>query len=310
MRWLPPALLVLGNAIAWPLFVSGGMGAVYGWLALLTILPMIAVLAALTTIVHAVRARRVSYPMWLSLLLGLPTLVPGLWAFGIALITFPTTLDSAAPPATVRLPADVPLRVLWGGDTVEHNRHAATPDQRWAYDFVVEPALVGSTELTDYGCWGAAVLAPTSGTVSVATDGLPDEVPSRPSNNTEHPLGNSVAIEIDGGTYIVVAHLQQGSVLVSKGDRVDEGQPLGRCGNSGNTSEPHIHVHHQRQNPARYPVNFAEGLPLFFRDHPGAPMPKGGVEHRDGAFLLTGEVVQHEGARPATSERGRPTQGG
>ena len=44
-----------------------------------------------------------------------------------------------------------------------------------------------------------------------------------------------------------------------------EGDVIGRCGNSGHTSEPHIHIHHQRQKPAASgPVNFAEGLPLFF----------------------------------------------
>ena len=78
------------------------------------------------------------------------------------------------------------------------------------------------------------------------------------------------------------------------GESLQEGQPIGRCGNSGNTSEPHIHIHHQRQDPAAYPVNFAEGLPLFFRDHDGPPTPEGGVRHRNGELVATGIAVRHQ----------------
>lgn len=293
----------MGNALAWPLYLSGGMPAVYGWLILLGVLPVLGSLAVLITGVHGARTRRFTTPMWLTFLAGGLSVVPGAWGFGLLLVTFPTSLDTATPAATGRLPADVPLRVLWGGDHVDQNRHAATPDQRWAYDFVVEPALVGTTDLASYGCWGVAVLSPVSGVVRMATDGQPDEVPSRPSNNTEQPLGNSVAVEIEGGTFVIVAHLQQGSVVVEEGDRVDEGQPLGRCGNSGNTSEPHIHVHHQRQDPKRYPVSFAEGLPLYFKGHDGAPMPVGGVERTASGLVLRGDVVMHDASRPATSTK-------
>ena len=46
---------------------------------------------------------------------------------------------------------------------------------------------------------------------------------------------------------LLLAHLKRGSVLVKIGDRVSAGQPIGHVGNSGNTSEPHLHVHAQRQ---------------------------------------------------------------
>jgi hypothetical protein len=62
-----------------------------------------------------------------------------------------------------------------------------------------------------------------------------------------------------------------------------------------NTSEQHIHIHHQRQDPAVFPLNFAEGLPLYFRDHVGAPMPVGGF-HIDGdTATALGDTVQHIG---------------
>ena len=76
---------------------------------------------------------------------------------------------------------------------------------------------------------------------------------------------------------------------------VEEGEVIGECGNSGNTSEPHIHIHHQRQDPTVFPVNFAEGLPLYFRDHDGPPMPVGGIKVEGETITATGDVVQHVG---------------
>ena len=60
--------------------------------------------------------------------------------------------------------------------------------------------------------------------------------------------------------FVFLCHLQPGSLLVKAGDRVAAGQPLGRVGNSGNTSEPHVHVHLQDS-----PDDFmGEGVPLYF----------------------------------------------
>ena len=111
--------------------------------------------------------------------------------------------------------------------------------------------------------------------------------------SAEQPLGNHVVLSLDGGTFLVLAHLQRGSVQVKAGDTAREGQVLGRCGNSGHTSEPHIHIHHQRQDPLKYPVNFAEGLPLYFRDHGGPRMPEGGLVLSDGRAIAVGAQVQH-----------------
>jgi murein DD-endopeptidase MepM/ murein hydrolase activator NlpD len=115
--------------------------------------------------------------------------------------------------------------------------------------------------------------------------------------DAEHPLGNHVVIQPAAGGHLFLAHLRQGSVSVSEGDELHEGQPVGACGNSGNSSEPHVHVHYQRQHPAERPLNFADGLPLYFRDHEGAAMPSGGLSERDGAIVATGDHVEHVGAR-------------
>jgi hypothetical protein len=153
-------------------------------------------------------------------------------------------------------------------DSARRDYHAALPDQRWAYDLLVAPNLLGSSRLQDYGCYGVPVLAPTGGLVTLAHDGEPDEVPGTESNNSTAPFGNHVAIQLGGtGTYLVIAHLKPGSVAVEEGQTVEEGQLIGECGSSGRTSEPHIHIHHQRQDPTVFPINFAEGLPLAARSY-------------------------------------------
>ena len=54
--------------------------------------------------------------------------------------------------------------------------------------------------------------------------------------------GNVVVIELDNGLFVVLAHLRHGTVQVSEGDLVREGDPLALLGNSGNTTMPHLHL--------------------------------------------------------------------
>ncbi|GAA2043183.1 hypothetical protein GCM10009720_24970 [Yaniella flava] len=73
-------------------------------------------------------------------------------------------------------------------------------------------------------------------------------------------LGNHVVLRGDNGVYAVLAHLQQGSLQVQNGDTVMAGQLIGRCGNSGNSSEPHVHA----QLMDRASILTAIGMPLAF----------------------------------------------
>ncbi|MCI9889428.1 M23 family metallopeptidase [Micrococcales bacterium 31B] len=74
-------------------------------------------------------------------------------------------------------------------------------------------------------------------------------------------VGNHVVIRGADGTHAVVAHLQRGSVAVRRGESVRAGEVIGRCGNSGNSSEPHVHAHLMD----RASFMFAVGLPMAFR---------------------------------------------
>jgi len=293
LRWTPVALLLLAAIGLAAMLVVGGMTRVLAWYWLQTLLPMLGLVVLLVVVVVLIVRRRFTKFIVITGLAALVSLVPAISLF--VPVAYPASIHSTGPAATVRLPADVPLQVIWGGDRVEVNYHVVVPDQRWAYDLVVAPYFVASPELTDYGCYGVPVVAPAAGVVVKAHDGEPDMTPGVLSNNTAAPEGNVVAIRLETGTYLIIAHLKAGSVLVQVGDTVAEGQPIGQCGNSGHTSEPHIHIHHQRQDPTVYPLNFAEGLPLYFRDHDGPPMPEGGVRVEDGQPIATGATVQHIG---------------
>ena len=297
MGWVWVALIGGVQLAGWGVLFGGGMPGVAAFVVLASLVPLLGVFSLLGGAVVFLRRRRMSGPIAGSLLLSLPALWPGLWSFGIATVTYPTSQERMQPSATVRLPAAERLRVAWGGDSVATNQHAAMPDQRWAYDLVVEPAFVGSKRLEDYGCWSKPVLAPVAARVHRAVDGQADLTPGEV--RLDEPLGNHVVLRLPTDTFLILAHLRRGSLLVKEGEMVAEGQPLGRCGNSGHSSEPHIHLHHQRQDPKQFPLNFAEGLPLYFRDHDGAPMPLGGIEVEGGKPIARGALVQHIGARSA-----------
>ena len=299
VRWAPAAALLLAVAACWAAVFRGGLAGVAAWYVLQLLVPLAGLALLLACAVYAVWKRRVGAPLVTTALIALVAVWPLCWQLELLVVKYPASADRTEPAATVRLPADVPLRVAWGGDSLDVNYHAAHPDQRWAYDLTVEPSFGGSERLEDYGCWGVAVVAPTSGRVVKAHDGEPDEKPGSVSNNFSAPSGNHVVIELPTATYLEVAHLQRGSVSVREGERVEEGQALGRCGNSGNTSEPHIHIHHQRQHPDFAEGALAEGLPLYFRGHDGPPMPEGGFRVEAGRAVPKGAVVRHTGARPA-----------
>ena len=306
--YAPLVILTLVTAIGWGVYrLGGGFASILGWLAVMQLVPLLALFVIGGTIVAAIvtrrkplepgarrrrRARRLA-----TFALGAFCLWPFAWSFNVLTLRFPYEVSDTRPAVTARLPTDAPMRVAWGGDRLEGNAHASTPDQRWAYDLLIEPALAGSTRLEDYGCFGVPVVAPVSGVVRVAHDGEPDVpvTPGRHEPNYTVPLGNHVAIAVDGGGYLIVAHLKNGSVVAREGERVREGAPLGACGNSGNTTEPHVHIHAQRQDPRGRPLNFSEGLPLFLHRHDGEPMPRGGIEQVGDRQVATGAVVRHIG---------------
>lgn len=168
-----------------------------------------------------------------------------------------------ATKAELRLPFAGPWFVFWGGRSLAQNYHASTVHQRFAYDLVVKRD--GRTHTgegkrnEDYYCFDQKIVAPAPGTVVSVENGVEDNVP--PIMNPLVPMGNHVILDHGNGEFSFLCHFRQGTVAVKKGDPVKGGDLLGRCGNSGNSSEPHLHYHLQDS------ADFGQGrgLPAAFR---------------------------------------------
>jgi hypothetical protein len=168
--------------------------------------------------------------------------------------------------------------VYWGGRSVAENRHVMARDQRFAYDFLILARGRGGQSYrssgesnTDYYCFGQPVYAPAGGSVVKAENELPDNTPGE--MNPKAALGNCVILDHGCGEFSFFAHFRCGTVVVRSGERVHCGQLLAQCGNSGNSSEPHLHYH--LQNTA---VPFrGDGLPAFFVEYVanGKPVSRG-----------------------------------
>ncbi|RCX23436.1 peptidase M23-like protein [Fontibacillus phaseoli] len=201
-----------------------------------------------------------------------------LLTMNIVLLPYPARAQTVQPSVTVSWPFAEQTVVGWGGDSTSTNLpHVIWPSERWAYDLLMEPYHMGSSNPEDYGIWNKEVLSPVAGTVIAAYDDEPDIEPG--SEEILSLEGNHVYLKIhETGTYLLLNHLKMDSVTVKVGDQVKPGEVLGRVGNSGSTSEPHLHIHHQRQNPDKmlHPV-LVEGLPLYFTGINSNPMPVKGT---------------------------------
>ncbi|PED06913.1 response regulator [Bacillus pseudomycoides] len=137
---------------------------------------------------------------------------------------------------------------------------------------------------------GADVITPASGMVVSINNDEPDLKPR--TDDFDSMTGNHIYLRLDEtGTYLILAHLKKGSVRVKEGQHVTEGEILAQVGNSGSSSEPHLHIHHQRQNPFNTSMFLSEGLPLYFQDIDGPAMPKGGVRMENGNEVPVGDVI-------------------
>ncbi|MEV5110521.1 MULTISPECIES: M23 family metallopeptidase [Bacillus] len=197
------------------------------------------------------------------------------WFANIGGLAYPADVHSISPKIVVRFPLDERALVGWGGDRLETNYHVIKPNERWAYDILIPPAEMKSSKLEDYGIYGAKVMAPASGTVVSIDNHEKDLVPG--SDDFRSMAGNHIYLRLDeSGTFLILAHLKKGSIKVKEGQHVDEGEVLAQVGNSGSSSEPHLHIHHQRQDPSKVSIFLSEGLPLYFRTEKGAIMPEKG----------------------------------
>lgn len=147
-----------------------------------------------------------------------------------------------------------------GGNHVQMNYHQAYLPQQYALDILkvnaygVRAKGLYPKELQKYEIYEDDLYSPCNGIVFEMENELPDFVP--PEADAEKATGNYVALlceNIDAIVYL--AHMQKGSVVVTQGESINVGQKIGRVGNSGNTSEPHLHIHAEKDNVG-IPIRF------------------------------------------------------
>lgn len=141
--------------------------------------------------------------------------------------------------------------------TLETERFRSYRGQSYAVD-IVEVGAWGSRSAgpfpddpSGFAIYGDTLHAPCSGEVVRAVDGMPDRL--RAGEEPRTLEGNHVILAC-GGRWVVLAHLQHGSVAVAAGQRVQVGDPLGLVGNSGRSDEPHLHLHAQTPGTESAPL--------------------------------------------------------
>lgn len=205
--------------------------------------------------------------------------------FGV-LTALPAAYYRVTSPRTGAVDFTFPLRngifyVAHGGQASFMNRHNTVPSQKYALDILrlkgfllTRASRLYSPNLGDYYTYGAAVSSPCDGVVTHVTDIFPDLVP--PLADRANPLGNHVIIQVgNAAIYVGLAHLQHGSIAVRVGDQVSAGRTIARAGNSGNSTEPHLHIQAKKGGDPDLLLD-GKGLPMLF----------------DGQFLLRNDLVR------------------
>ena len=211
------------------------------------------------------------------------------------LIPAPLSTEDYRTSLTYELPVRGEWMTLAGGLERDRNYHATFPPVRWAYDFTKvadgKKFRLDGGKTTDWLCFGEPVYAPVDGKIIQLQSHHVDNNPGEVSPTSV--IGNHVVIEAAPAEFVYLSHLKKGSVSVKLDQVVRRGEQIGACGNSGQSPEPHVHMH--VQDRPEFPV--AQGLPIGFSNYTANKKP---VEHGmpRGASAweeLDGELVEHVG---------------
>jgi len=161
------------------------------------------------------------------------------------------------------LPFDGVWTVIWGGDTKELNYHVESRAQKNAFDILIKNKnglsyKTNGKENEDYYAFGKELKSPCEGEVILVVDGVKDNSPGE--FNLMFIPGNTVIIKTKNNEFLFFAHFKNHSITVKEGQKIGQGQLLGLCGNSGHSSEPHLHFHIQNVEN----MNEAIGVKCFF----------------------------------------------
>lgn len=156
--------------------------------------------------------------------------------------------------------------VAHGGNSEAINYHHADQRQRFALDFMKLNMLgtrswgLTPNQLTDYMIYQETIYSPCTGRVVDVVDQVKEIAPLTMNQQTKRyrdhaPTGNHVVIDCQN-VRVVLAHMIPNRIRVQEQTIVKRGDPIGQVGNSGNTSEPHLHIHAEKNG---------KGVPILFR---------------------------------------------
>ncbi|HUD19305.1 MAG TPA: M23 family metallopeptidase [Patescibacteria group bacterium] len=161
----------------------------------------------------------------------------------------------------------LPFHGTWlvsnGGRTTDTNNHVRPAEQGpqnqlYAYDFRMENTGK-EIKLVEFKVFGKEVLAPGDGLVIQIINGSIDVLPGERDRSVG--VGNAIIIDHQNGEYSLLCHFKHNSIRVKIGDKVKQGDVIGLCGNTGNTTQPHIHFNLQ-DGPLMHKAN---ALPAQFK---------------------------------------------
>jgi hypothetical protein len=149
----------------------------------------------------------------------------------------------------------LPFKGIW--HVVQGNQglvsHFKGTEEEYAWDFIIvkkgQQAGGNASQNETHYCWEQPLLAPAPGVVVKVEAGLEDHLPFTPNPPR---VGNHVYIDHENGEISLLYHLKKGSVMVKVGDRVNRGQPVGLCGDTGISMFPHLHFEHFKGNLQRH----------------------------------------------------------
>ena len=207
---------------------------------------------------------------------------------GWLLLVLSAVLDAALPtPRMPARPVHLPIRGRWRAQNSPANRVPSHRTHAFGQTFAIDlgyrpedgtrsPGKKRAFRPPDaFPGFGQEILAPCAGRVVTVRDGARDHR-SRSTDDAialiklegfvrwlggmRYLAGNIIVVDLGDGVYASLGHLKRRSATVKPGQQVEEGEVLARCGNSGNSSEPHLHFQltdHPRQL-------IAAGLPFVF----------------------------------------------
>lgn len=151
-------------------------------------------------------------------------------------------------PANYPVSFSLPFYGEWVVSQGHDGEYTHKSSWRHAWDFIVldkqGKQFKGAGDSTDdYYCFGKTIIAPFDGTVVEVVNSISDNKIG--DVNTKHNWGNTIIIQHAFGIYSKLSHLKYHSIEVKEGDRVKQGQVLGKCGNSGRSPYPHLHFQFQ-----------------------------------------------------------------